>query len=161
METESQYKVFKDKFADFLKYKALRNTPERFAILEAIYKTEGHFTPETLLESIVNKQNFRLSRATVYNNLELILEAGLIKKHLFTDGVRYEKCVEPEMHHHLICTVCGKVVESKDEKVKTEIENMRIKKFTMTGYALYIYGLCSKCAAAQKRRQKKLMNKTK
>ena len=66
METESQYKVFKDKFADFLKYKALRNTPERFAILEAIYKTEGHFTPETLLESIVNKQNFRSVRTICF-----------------------------------------------------------------------------------------------
>ncbi len=161
METENQYQVYKSKFAEFLKQQGLKKTPERFAILDAIYATEGHFTPESLLEDILNKQNFRLSRATVYNNMDLMLEAGLIKKHLFTNGVRYEKYVDFESHNHLICTACGKVMECRDEGVKNAIEAMRIKKFAMTGYALYIYGLCSRCSAAQKRKQKKLMNKTK
>lgn len=161
METESQYKVYKSKFSDYLKQQGLRKTPERFAILEAIYVKEGHFTPEALLEDILNKQNFRLSRATVYNNLELMLGAGLVKRHLFKNGVRYEKNVDFESHNHLICSICGKVIECKDEGVMNAIETMRVKKFTMTGYTLYIYGLCSRCLAAQKRKQKKLMSKTK
>ena len=161
METENQYKVYCNKFSEFLKQQGLRKTPERFAILEAIYATEGHFTPEALLDDILCKQNFRLSRATIYNNMDLMLEAGLIKKHLFSNGVRYEKYVDFESHNHLICSSCGKVMECKDEAVKNAIESMRIKKFTMKGYALYIYGLCSRCSAAQKRRQKRLMNKAK
>ena len=161
METEDQFKVCCEKFAEFLKLQGLRKTPERFAILEAIHATEGHFTPEALLEDILNKQRLRLSRATIYNNMELMLEAGLIRKLIFTDGIRYEKNVGFESHHHLVCTLCGKVIECQDDVVKSTIEAMRVKKFTTTGYALYIYGLCSRCSAAQKRRQKKLMSKNK
>ena len=67
METENQYQVYKSKFAEFLKQQGLKKTPERFAILDAIYATEGHFTPESLLEDILNKQNFLHRKLTEQN----------------------------------------------------------------------------------------------
>ena len=75
--------------------------------------------------------------------MDLMLEAGLIKKHLFSNGVRYEKYVDFESHNHLICSSCGKVMECRDEAVKNAIESMRIKKFTMKGdyYELQAYYL--------------------
>lgn len=159
MEKSDSEEQPKQVLAEYLRLHGLRNTPERFAILNAIYSIEGHFTPEMLVEKMADELNFRVCRATVYNNLELLVDAKLVHKHRFTEGAQYEKSFKEVSHGHLICTECGMVMEYDDHNVHRQIEAMRVKRFTISSYSLYVYGLCSKCSASLKRKQKKILNK--
>ncbi len=103
---------------------------------------------------MLNEEKFRVSRATLYNTIILLLDAKLIIKHLFGNTSQYEKSYNIETHHHLICTVCGKVSEFHNDDLKNAIANTQMKRFQMSHYSLYIYGTCAKCAS-QKTKQRK------
>ncbi len=128
--------------------KGLRKTPERFAILEEIYKIEGHFTIDSLYKQL-NDNNFHVSRATLYNTIELLLECNLVLKHHFgKETAEYEKCYNCKVHHHMVCTQCGTIREFTDVNIRRNIQTKRYKKFNMTHFSLVIYGLCEKCTKA-------------
>ena len=141
-------------FTEYLRVNKHRKTPERYAILDAIYSMDGHFDIDTLYSQMMNEEKFRVSRATLYNTIILLLDAKLIIKHLFGNTSQYEKSYNIETHHHLICTVCGKVSEFQDEGLKNAIANTQMKRFQMPHYSLYSYGTCAK-SEAMKRRQRK------
>jgi Fur family ferric uptake transcriptional regulator len=137
--------IVKQKLADYLTANKCRKTPERYAILDLIYTEHGLFNMDMLYETM-NKQNFRVSRATLYNTMQLLLKCNLVLKHQFGQNVSfYERAYNNEFHHHLICTGCNKILEHKDTELKAIIQNKKIKQFTPTSYNLYIYGLCNKC----------------
>lgn len=137
-------------FAEYLKENKFRQTPERFAILKAIYSINGSFEIETLLKNM-EEEKFRVSRATVYNTIALLINANLVIHHQFGSVSKYEKCFGNEKSH-LICTKCGKVVETTNINIKETI-TANIKKFHLTHYSLYVYGLCNKCHQTMKRRR--------
>ncbi len=138
---------------EYLKENKLRCTPERFKILNMIYSIEGNFDIDTLLKHMEEKK-FRVSRATIYNTITLLINANLVTHHLFGNKSRYEKCFNNEKSH-LICTKCGRVTETETPNLREKITS-DIKKFHLTHYSLYIYGVCSKChQAARRRRQRK------
>ena len=109
---------------------------------------------ETLYHYMENEGHFRVSRATLYNTIILLMDANLIIKHQFGTSSQYERAYKNETHHHMICTECGKVTEFQDESLKQAIANTKLKKFTATHYSLYIYGVCSKCTWAKRRKKK-------
>jgi Fur family ferric uptake transcriptional regulator len=147
-------KQVKDEFMEYLTLHKHRKTPERFAILDHIYSTKGHFDMDSLYKSMIDV-NFRVSRATLYNTIELLLNAGLVVKHQFGGNMsKYEKAYGNENHDHLICTTCGEVREAKNE-VSIATQLRKIKKFTVSYYSMYIYGTCSKCSHAKKMEIKK------
>ena len=133
-----------------------RKTPERYTILKAIYKTEGHFTLDELSERLVRDYNFPVSRATLYNTLNLFLQLRLVIRHRFQGATVYEACYDNMSHSHQICTVCGKVTELKTPLVTEAINDTRLKRFRKDGYTLYIYGVCSTCQAKLTKMRKKL-----
>lgn len=139
-------------FTDYLKVNKMRCTPERYAILKAIYSINGSFNIETLLQIMEEQKKFRVSRATIYNTISLLISANLVMHHQFGTESKYEKCFNSGKSH-MVCTSCGKVTEIANLDLTDKIAN--IKKFHSTHYSLYVYGLCNKCHQAAKRRMQR------
>lgn len=138
-----------------------RKTPERYAILRAVYAIDGHFTLDELGEKLTEEYRFPVSRATLYNTLNLFMELRLVIRHRFQGTTKYEACYADDSHCHQICTVCGRVTEVRSPEIAETIERMRLKRFRKDGFTLYIYGVCSTCQASitrQKKQQTKEKN---
>ena len=158
METEDVKDTVRQIFTEYLRVNGHRKTSERYAILDAIYSIKGHFDMETLHGQLLNEEHFRVSRATLYNTIELLLDAKLVIKHQFGNCSQYERSYKMDTHHHLICTECGQVTELHDDDLQRAIASSPMKRFQMSHYSLYIYGTCRKCINAKKRKQ---LNKNK
>lgn len=143
-EQDKTKEAVKEIFTQYLETNKHRKTSERFAILDYIYSQVGHFSAESLYETMKNE--YRVSLATIYNTLELLVGTNLIIKHQF-DGqaAHYEKTFGTNIHNHLICTQCGTVKEFSDKRIRLAIQNKKFAHFDVTHYSLYLYGLCNKC----------------
>jgi Fur family ferric uptake transcriptional regulator len=124
----------------------LRATAERFAVLDAVLQTQGHFDAEGLYYRLITNGT-KVSKATVYNTLDLLQNCGLVSKYRFTESSsRYEKAFGRPQHHHLVCLQCGDIIEFVNEKMdRIQNEVCDEKSFAPQSSTLQIFGTCSKC----------------
>ncbi|MEK7262920.1 MAG: transcriptional repressor [Bacteroidota bacterium] len=133
-------------FEEYLREQKFRVTPERYEVLEAAMHFDGHFDADELFSTLFLKKS-KVSRATVYNTLEVLVKCGLVSKYRFDEKhSRYERSFGRPRHDHLICLTCGDIIEfvaPKLEKLQKEI--CTEQNFQPQNSTLQIFGFCGKC----------------
>jgi Fur family ferric uptake transcriptional regulator len=144
-------------FTAYLEQNKHRKTPERFAILDEIYSHNQHFDVDELYIQMKSR-NYRVSRATVYNTLDLLLDSGLVKKHQFGQNMaQYERSYGYMQHDHLICLHCQEVQEFCDPRIQQIKDKMgELLNFKVMHHSLHLYGepqidKSSKCTTCGKK----------
>jgi Fur family transcriptional regulator, ferric uptake regulator len=134
------------RFQDYLQQQGLKPTAERTALVREIFSIHYHFEADELLFKMKEK-NVKISRATVYRTLELLVKSGMVRRvHLGEDHYHYEHVSGNSHHDHLVCTACGNVIEFHDETLEQrQREICEKKKFTPTFHNLQILGVCDPC----------------
>ena len=139
------------KFTQVLETGRYRKTPERFAILNKILSFNSVFSIEKLCFELEN-ESYHVSKATVYNNVDLLVEAGILRK-LFIDGfhsAQYEK-ISAVQHTLLVCTQCSKIKSVKDEPLLGYMNAKKYNAFQTSYYSMCVYGVCNACARKLKK----------
>ncbi len=136
----------KKMFSGFLKGRGQRFTKERAAILQRILSYHGHFDPESLYLKI-RETGIKASRTSVYRTLNLLCECGLIGRVMKTEhGTVYEHTFGHEHHDHMLCIICGTIIEFYSEDLERLQEDLcKKQEFHGASHTLEIRGYCKKC----------------
>lgn len=142
------------RLTDFLTARKMRRTPERYEIMRAACQIPGIFTIDQLDTQIRLRGVMQVSRATLFNNLETLVEAGLLIKHTLARAAHYELNLTPSPKAYLVCDRCRKVTPLERKELTESLAAVRSKSFVVRQPVLYLHGLCRKCYMEQIRKTK-------
>ncbi len=142
-------------FISKLRNKGLKVTEERLKILEEVFSRHDHFDVETIVNKM-NEERTGVSRATVYRTIELLLEFGFINKLVLGNGsVRYEHIIGHSNHEHLICEVCGTILEVRIPELEKIQEEIALQNYFVPSRRTFnVYGVCRKCREKMEKKRK-------
>ncbi len=142
----------KEAFRGFLRSREMRLTPEREKILDEAFSLHDHFEAEDLLLRI-RQRGFRVSRATIYRTLALLVQAGVIREVIFGERhSHYEHVLGHGRHDHLICRSCGRIIEFTDETIERIQQKICDEHgFVPERHKFEITGYCVECKAQNAR----------
>ena len=146
MNKESTLREVRNIFSTWMEKNNQRKTKERFAILEEIYRGEGHYNADRIF-NLLKAKKYKVSLATVYNTLDLLVECGLVKRHQFEkSNSEYEASYGSRQHDHMICESCKSVIEFCDPRIQ-EINSVmgNMLEFEVRDHSLLIFGVCKSC----------------
>ena len=132
----------------------MRNTAERGAILDLIYNTDELLTHNEIYEKLLD--SFRVSKATVYNTLNLLTTLGLVVQHAYGNAIRYGACYGQRDNMVTVCTRCGKMQKVESRTISYSFTNAKYQRFHLEQVVATIYGICSTCQSAETRRRKRM-----
>ena len=152
---ENEYIAILRQFDTYLERKHLKRTEERHKVLEVICTFKGPFDVNMILD-LLQKKQFTVSRATIYNTLEILIDADVVIRHPLNGNTQqYELCCLSTNHTHLVCTQCGSIRKISSQEQPIDPSIMRKNRFMPAYYCIYIYGQCAKCRQKQKGKDKK------
>lgn len=151
--------VIIENFDKFLRENGKRRTPERFKILERVLEFSKQFTVENLIDAMAD-QNFFVSKATVYNTVLLLVEAGVLRQFSVNNRSHYERADNVYLIH-LKCKECSKIKLVKDTNFMAYMNAIKFPAFTTSYYNLTVYGVCNDCARRIKRQLRENKSKSK
>lgn len=131
---------------NILKESGVRITPQRHAVLEYLLTSMSHPTADEIYKALEGKFP-NMSVATVYNNLRILREIGLVRELTYgDDSSRFDS--SPEEHYHIICEDCGKIVDFHYPTLD-EIESLaeKVSGFEISHHRMELYGICNDCVA--------------
>ncbi|MBP5394154.1 MAG: transcriptional repressor [Bacteroidaceae bacterium] len=148
-----------DRLTRFMEEKAMRKTPERYEILRVAGIADGIFTIDELMGFMLKHASFQVSRATLFNTMELFVEAGLAIKHSLATAAHYEMRTDSNPKAYVICRQCNTITKVSTSTAKLALINLHVRYFAIEEKLLYMHGVCRNCQAKNRqeaRKQKKL-----
>ncbi len=141
------YDELLERFKQILKKSALKFTIQREVILETLYNSDEHLTPEALHRLIQERYpDLKIGIATVYRTLSLLEDSDIVTSLSFgVQGKKYELGAKKH-HDHMICTECGEIMEFVDDEIEKRQEKIaEAFGFLMKDHSMQIYGICKNC----------------
>ncbi len=154
----------RDRLTEYMIEKAMRKTPERYEVLRVAGLADGIFTIEELMQLMHKHAEFQVSRATLFNTMELFCEAGLVIKHMLATSAHYELRVDNNPKAYVICRQCNTITRVSTSTARLALQNLNIRYFSIEEKIVYLYGLCRKCQTKNRllaKKQKKTIKKDK
>ncbi len=143
-----------DKFREFLEIRGEKLTEPRRVLIGHIFSSHKHFDADELVADLHNAGR-KVSRATVYRTLRLLVEAGLLRELRLTNRTAFEHDYGYPSHDHLHCTVCNAVVEFNNDEIRRVREAVsRELGFRAEGHRFMITGVCQECSRAKSPRRR-------
>lgn len=139
----------------------MRKTPERYEVLRVAGLADGIFTIDELMQLMNEHATFQVSRATLFNTMELFYEAGLVIKHSLATAAHYELRTDSIPRAYVICRQCNSIARVSTSTAKLALQNLHVRYFSIEDKIVYMHGLCRKCQAKNRKTMKKQTKTTK
>ena len=147
----------RDRLTRYMEEKAMRKTPERYEILRVAGLANGIFTIDELMQLMMEHGEFQVSRATLFNTMELFCDAGLVIKHPLSTAAHYEMRTDNNPKAYVICRQCNTITKVSTSTARLALQRLHVRYFSIEAKLVYMHGLCRKCQA--KNRQEARKNK--
>lgn len=145
----------RDRLTRYMEEKTMRKTPERYEILRVAGLANGIFTIDGLMQLMKEQGEFQVSRATLFNTMELFCDAGLVIKHPLATAAHYEMRTDSNPKAYVICHQCNTITKVSTGTARLALQNLHVRYFNIEDKILYMHGLCRKCQAKNRQEARK------
>ena len=149
----------RDRLTRYVEEKAMRKTPERYEILRVAGLAGGIFTIDELMQLMQQHAEFQVSRATIFNTMELFCNAGLVIRHPLATAAHYELRTDSNPKAYVICHQCNTITKVSTSTAKLALQNLHVRYFNIEDKLLYMHGICRKCQAKNRQEARKKKKK--